>query len=80
MLSKSFVLSSAGLTNINLVTVYTSNAISYSLCFSIMVSDYCNSLVLTVFIVVVSRIYGQGSHLWCLHLLERPFCACKNHV
>ena len=49
MLSKSFMQFSAGLTIVNLVAVFTSNGINYSFCSTIMVTDYCDILVPSVF-------------------------------
>ena len=46
--SKSFMQFSASLTNINLITVFTSNSINYSFCFTIIVTGYCNFFVPSV--------------------------------
>ena len=81
MHSESFMQYSAALTNRNLIALFTSDAINYSFCFTIMASDYCRFHVLIVsFIVVVSRLRGQILHQGSLHLWERPWGPLKNQL
>ena len=62
MLSKCFMQFSAGLTNISLAVVVTSNCTNYSFCFTIRVTDDCVFLIPSDFLYI---------YKWFLEYLDK---------